>query len=198
MSEPGSGDGSEVAVITQVILSERQGRDHSWWDQIAAAYWLDSTVRLSWYEGDGAGFVAGSKKHAEHGTTAAHHMFAPAVRVQGNQIHVEVAALMWSTVTVDGTPGNVNSFVRLNYRVERREREWRILSLDPIYEYATLTPGIPGQITEDFRRDGGGSVLAGEDGHDRGFAGTIPAEQPADGFLWHGQRDVIQRGRALE
>lgn len=75
-------------------------------------------------------------------------MFAPVVRVQGNKAHVEVSALMWSTVTVDGAPGNVNSFVRLNYRVERRHGEWRILSLDPIYEYATLTPAIPGQIIE--------------------------------------------------
>ena len=56
MNEPESA--MDVALITQVVLAERQGRDRGWWDQMLAAYWPDSTVRLSWYTGDGAGFVA--------------------------------------------------------------------------------------------------------------------------------------------
>ncbi len=48
MSDASRGEGSDIAVITQVVLGERQGRDRGWWDQMAAAYWLDSTVRLSW------------------------------------------------------------------------------------------------------------------------------------------------------
>ncbi|MEZ0362351.1 hypothetical protein ACAG26_01415 [Mycobacterium sp. pUA109] len=51
----------DISVITRLVLRERQGHDRGWWDQMAAAYWPDSTVHLTWYRGDGPGFVAGSK-----------------------------------------------------------------------------------------------------------------------------------------
>ncbi|WP_168207598.1 nuclear transport factor 2 family protein [Microlunatus elymi] len=138
----------DVTRITQLVLRERQGRDRGWWDQMTDTYWPDSKVRLSWYDGDGPGFVAGSQKQTEHGDTAVHHMFAPVVNVRGSKAHVEVSASTWSTLEVHGSPVYVNAGIRLNYRVERRQGEWRILSLDPIYEYSTLTPALPGQAIE--------------------------------------------------
>ncbi|MGW5640638.1 hypothetical protein ACWEWQ_38800, partial [Streptomyces sp. NPDC003832] len=37
--------GADVALVTQVVLAERQGRDRGWWEQMADRYWPDSTVQ---------------------------------------------------------------------------------------------------------------------------------------------------------
>lgn len=135
----------DMSAVTQVVLHERQGRDRGWWDQMLKAYWPDSTVRLSWYDGDGPGFVAGSKVLKERGLTTLHSMYAPAVHVRSAKAHVEASTAVRAPLVVDGVRGDLVSYTRLNYRLERRGPEWRILSLDPIYEDTTLTPSIPGQ-----------------------------------------------------
>jgi hypothetical protein len=111
-------------------------------------YWPDSTVRLSWYSGDGAGFVAGSEAMAKRGSVALHHMFTPTVHVRGDRAYVEAPVALRIATEVDGVPGDLISYTRINYRLERRDGIWRILSLDAIYEYATLTPSVPGQVIE--------------------------------------------------
>lgn len=138
-------DGHDFSVITQVVLHERQGRDRGWWDQMEHAYWRDSTVRLSWYDGNGPGFVAGSKALRKQGMMTVHSMFAPVVHVRGNKAHVETSTAVRALLDVDGVRGDLVSYTRLNYRLERRNSEWRILSLDPIYENTTLTPAVPGE-----------------------------------------------------
>jgi SnoaL-like protein len=135
----------DVALVTQVVLAERQGRDRGWWTQMASLYWPDSRVRLSWYDGDGAGFVQGSAAMAARGSVALHHMYAPVVHVRGERAYVELSVAMRIQVEVDGVTGDLVSSTRLNYRLEQRAGEWRILRLDAIYEYVTLTPSVPGQ-----------------------------------------------------
>jgi len=141
-----SDSGSDIAVVTQVVLNERQGRDRGWWDLMAALYWPDATVKLSWYEGAAAGFVAGSAAMAERGSVALHHLFAPVVHVRGDRAYVEVSVAMRIQVEVDSVAAELISYTRLNYRLERRQGNWRILSLNAIYEYVTLTPLVPGQV----------------------------------------------------
>lgn len=135
----------DVSVVTQTVLLERQGRDRGWWDQMMSTYWPDSRVDLSWYHGDGPGFVYGSRKIYERGSRPQHRMYAPVVRIAGNKAHVEVAARSWSPQQINGKKVNLYADMRLNYRLEKRGDEWRILSLNPIYEHTELTSDISGE-----------------------------------------------------
>ena len=146
MNQPESA--TDIALITQVVLAERQGRDRGWWDQMRDAYWPDSTVRLSWYNGDGAGFVAGSQAMAGRGSVALHHAYAPVVHVRDARAHAEVSLAMRIRVEVDGVEADLVSNTRLNYRIERREGHWRIASVAAVYEYTTVDPAVPGQVIE--------------------------------------------------
>ncbi len=144
--QPGSGDlGSDLATITQVVLHERQGRDRGWWEQMGHAYWPDSRVRLSWFEGDGASFVAGSRAMVESGRTTVHGIFAPVVHIRGDRAHVETPSAIRGPFEVDGVKGMLVSYSRLNYRLERRGGIWKITHLDAIYEDISLTPVAPGE-----------------------------------------------------
>jgi len=138
-------DEAQASIVAQLVLRERQARDRGWWEQLAEAYWPDSRVRLSWYDGDGAGFVAGSRAMAASGLVTTHQMFAPVAHVQGDKAYVEAPSSIRSTVVVDGVCGELVAGSRLNYRLQRREGAWRILSLDPVYESTTLTACVPGE-----------------------------------------------------
>lgn len=135
----------DISAVTQIVLRERQARDRGWWDQMYSTYWPDSRVSLSWYDGDGPGFVAGSKAMYERGARPSHRMFAPVVDINGDKAHVEAATITWSTLEIDGMTANFHTSMRLNYRLVKRGSDWRILSMTPIYEYATMSPSVPGQ-----------------------------------------------------
>lgn len=135
----------DVSAVTQVVLRERQARDNGWWDRMLATYWPDSRVDVSWYHGDGPGFVHASRKLSAGGVVGKHRMFAPIVDIRGNKAHVEIGSRNWSQLKVDGKTVNLNANMRINYRLEKRDGEWKILSLQPIYEHSELTPDVPGE-----------------------------------------------------
>lgn len=135
---------SDAEQITQLILRERQGRDRGWWEQMGAAYWPDSRVSLSWYTGSGPGFVAGSQDMVGRGDPSVHRLSPPVVHVVGDRGYAEVPAGVEFRVAIDGVLVDLVSWTRLNYRVERRDGVWKILSLDAVYERDTITPVVPG------------------------------------------------------
>jgi hypothetical protein len=135
----------DASAVAQVVLRERQSSDRGWHDAMATAYWPDSTVHVTWYGGDGPGYVAASRERYRTNNRALHRTFAPVVRVTGDRAHTEMSTMNTSQVTVEGVQADLTSFMRLNYRLERRSGEWRILSLDVIYETSRLTPSVPGE-----------------------------------------------------
>jgi hypothetical protein len=135
----------DVSAVTQVVLRERQARDRAWWDRMMVAYWPDSRVELSWYHGDGPGFVYASRKQFETGDIGYHRLGASVVDIRGNRADVEVQSRNWTQLQVDGKTVNLYADMRLNYRLEKRHGEWRIVFLNPIYEHSELAPDVPGE-----------------------------------------------------
>jgi hypothetical protein len=135
---------SDITQITQLVLHERQGRDRGWWDQMRSCFADDSTVRLSWFRGSGAGFVAGSQEMAGRGDTAVHRLSPPVVHHQGDRALVELPAVIEMRTELDGTEVDLASAARLNYRVERRAGRWLVVSFDPVYERDSLAAAHPG------------------------------------------------------
>ncbi|WP_328604357.1 nuclear transport factor 2 family protein [Amycolatopsis sp. NBC_00345] len=135
---------SDITQITQLVLHERQGRDRGWWDQMRSCFTDDATVRLSWFRGSGAGFVAESEKMAARGDTAAHRLSPPVVHCHGDRALVELPAVIEMRTDLDGTQVDLASAARLCYRVERRDGRWLLASLDPVYERDSLAAAHPG------------------------------------------------------
>lgn len=136
--------GPDVVAITRLVLSERQARDRGWWSRMADAYWPDSQVDLSWYSGDGAGFVAASEAMSGRGDRSVHRLSPPVVDVVDDRGWAEVPAVIEVRTTVDGVLADLASYTRINYRCERRDDVWRVLSLDCVYERDTIAPVLPG------------------------------------------------------
>jgi hypothetical protein len=136
---------SDINEVTQLILHERQGRDRGWWQQMRDAFWPDSTVNLSWFTGSGPDFVARSEDMSGRGDRSVHRIAAPVVHVHGDRAYAEAATAVEFQIDLDGVRADLISYTRLNYRLERRNGTWGVLSLDAIYERDTLAPKVPGQ-----------------------------------------------------
>ncbi|MFE9687227.1 nuclear transport factor 2 family protein [Streptomyces sp. NPDC006285] len=134
----------DVIAVTQLVLHERQGRDREWWDAMHESYAPDSVVRLSWFRGSGPEFVAQSQRMAGRGDRAIHRLGPPIVDVHGERALVELPAVIEVTTELDDVETVLASCARLLYRAVKTAGEWRIVSLDPVYERDTLTPAVPG------------------------------------------------------
>lgn len=134
----------DVVALQQLVLRERQGRDRGWWEQMAETFHPESRVRVTWFEGTGAEFVAESAKLAAAGTrTPVHHMAAPVITVRDRRAIVEMAGSIHNRILTGGVLADLTSLVRLFYRAERAASGWRIRSLDCIYESDSIVPVLP-------------------------------------------------------
>ena len=140
-----------TTLITQLVLRERQSRDRAWWSQMAECFHEDSTVLVSWMNGSGAEFVAGSKAMTERGIRGVHRLAPPVVYVNGDRGVVEVPGVIEVRGDLGGVQGDHLASVRFLYRVQRDDGEtWLIRALTCIYEQDSMTPAVPGtEITVD-------------------------------------------------
>lgn len=135
----------DITRISQTILRERQGHDRGWWDQMRSCFAADATVRLSWFRGSGADFVAASETMVARGESSVHRLSPPVVDHHDDRAFVEIPAVIEVRSEVDGVETDLASAARLCYRLRRHEGHWLIQSLDPVYERDTLIPSHPSQ-----------------------------------------------------
>lgn len=136
---------SDISEITQLVLHERQGRDRGWWEQMLACFHPDSIVTVSWFRGDAAEFVAGSRATFQRGIRPTHRLSPPTVHLNGgSRALVELPAAIEVRDVFEGVDADLASYTRLLYRVERIDTDWKIKALTCIYERDTLVAVVPG------------------------------------------------------
>lgn len=125
--------------VREVVEFERYCRDYELWDHMESLFLTDSRVRISWFDGTGQEFTEQSK----HMAGATHKIHNTIVKVKQARAVAEMIAQIQSRQEVDGVWLDLISDVRLLYRLEKRKEEWKILSIDCIYEKDALVPVIP-------------------------------------------------------
>lgn len=135
---------NDVTAVAQLVLHERRARDRGWWDLMRECLAPDAAIRLSWFRGRGAAFIAASQEMAARGDAATHVLSPATVDVVGDRAVVEIGAAIHLRGDLHGVEVDLTSHARLLYRAERRGGRWLITSLDPVYEYDSLAPSSPG------------------------------------------------------
>jgi hypothetical protein len=138
-------DSADISAITQLILRERESRDLGRWEQMRGCFWPDSLVRVSWFRGNGADFVAGSIDMARRKVFAKHRLAPILVKLAGNRAIASLTAIIDLPVTLKGVEFTLSTYSRFLYRAERREGRWGISGFDAIYMRDELSPAMPGQ-----------------------------------------------------
>jgi len=138
-------DAADVTAVSQLILRERESRDLGRWERMRECFWPESLVRVSWYSGNGAGFVDGSIEMARRGILAKHRLGPPLVNLNGNRAVASFAGIIDLPAKLKGLEFTLSSHARFLYRAEKRDGTWRLTGFDAIYMRDELTPSFPGQ-----------------------------------------------------
>ncbi len=68
----------------------------------------------------------------------------PVIHRNGNKAYAEVPQTTMRWVVTKGEHAILTCYMRLIYKVEKRENEWKILDFSSIYESDELNPAVPG------------------------------------------------------
>ncbi len=139
-------ESADVSAITQLILRERESRDLGHWERMKECFWPDSLVRVSWFRGSGANFVAGSIEMARRGVPAKHRLAPIHISLSSHRAIASLTAIIDLPVRLKGIDATLSTHSRFLYRAEKREHRWGIIGFDAVYMRDELTPAIPGQV----------------------------------------------------
>lgn len=135
---------ADSEAVTQLVLRERQTRDRGWYDEMAACFTADATITMSWFIGLASDFVASTRARTTDGVWGRHRLAPPTVRVRGDRAWAELPLAIEFSVDVAGSPADLISYCRSQYRAERTAQGWRIAGITSVYERDTLTASVPG------------------------------------------------------
>lgn len=135
---------SDVEVVSQLILHERQGRDRLRWEQMREQYWPDAWVHLSWYDGPAFEHIDQSAAMNSGGSVSSHRLSPPVIHIAGDRAIAELPTVIEAPINVDGVSAVLMSSLRLQYRASRRDGQWRLSLLDTVYERDRLEVNDPG------------------------------------------------------
>ncbi|MDF2114153.1 nuclear transport factor 2 family protein [Roseiarcaceae bacterium H3SJ34-1] len=146
-------DSLEKLRIADLVQRERAARDAGQWEAMAACWHPASSVDVSWYNGDGAGFVAASRRNASSGRVSVHQLAPTVVDVVEARAVAETPCQLVSFIPVEGIDMCMTGVVRLLWRAEQLDGRWLIAGLRMIYIRDYLMPCDPGNVPAIDRKE---------------------------------------------
>lgn len=137
--------------ICDLIVRERQCRVTQRIDELEQCYHPDATVTTSWTAKDVpvSQYLHGGKAPVHDPEFPIISRLAPlVVHRNGNRAYVEAPQTTIRWVRVNGVKAVLTYYIRLIYRVEKRDGVWKITDNRGIYEGDQLAPEIPGTAME--------------------------------------------------
>lgn len=130
---PANDDLLDKLRVADLVQRERAARDAGLWDQMAACWRPQATVDVSWFSGDGASFIAASRRNAATGRVSVHQLAPTVAVIAGRRATAETPCELISFVPVDGVDMCLTGVVRLLWRAEQLDGHWLIAGLRMIY-----------------------------------------------------------------
>lgn len=134
--------------LAALAKHERFARDTGDWAALEAAYWPDSLVRVTWFEGTAAEFTAVSRERKTKGGGGMHHIDPVRVVADAGRALIESRGQILIRPRVHDVECDVTSWCRFFSRAEQRGGEWRLCTFDAIYVKDRLDPVLPGTPVE--------------------------------------------------
>ncbi|PXX46383.1 SnoaL-like protein [Hungatella effluvii] len=131
--------------VKEIVEYERFCRDQHLWEQMYDCYANDSSVNVSWYHGSGHGFVKASSKMD---VSAPHKLHNTMVWLYENKAIAITMASIQIRKQIENHTMDLTSYVRLLYKIKKAGGDWKIQSMDCIYEKDSLVPAIPEFLSE--------------------------------------------------
>lgn len=135
--------------VEKLVVEERESRVRRLHDELLDCYWPDATVTTSWISGSAVDYInAGHGRKTRPEASANERIInlscAPIVHLNKSRAYVELPVEANHWITVNGEAAVWTSYMKLIYRCEKRNGEWRISDLTSIFNNDKLAPVVPG------------------------------------------------------
>ena len=155
--------------IKNLLVRERYYRDSQQWEKLRSCYHSDTSktnIKITWsdiafinsghcitdlpcrYHGDVDGFVAGSQKMARRSASSSHTVCPVEVHLNGDRAVSESTGTILARFVHEGTALDCASYGRFISCLERVGTEWKICTLEVIYDKDSLLPVTPDDATK--------------------------------------------------
>lgn len=131
--------------INNLIVAERIYRASHRNEELAKCYADDAQIHTSWQSGGVNSFIGKGSEEVVAELPMVNRCGGALIYQNGNKSFVEYPTTTTRGVYVNDVEAILTSYMRLLYRVEKRNGEWKITSMTSINESDELAPAIPGQ-----------------------------------------------------
>jgi hypothetical protein len=129
--------------IRDLIESSFIWRDSAQWDRFAACWHPEGRMIATWFQAPAAEFIARSRKAWEAGMTALHATFGTSIDLAGDRAIAMTKTSIMQRAEVHNCPVDVICYGRFRDALERRDKAWKFLLRQPIYEFDHMIPVMP-------------------------------------------------------
>lgn len=136
---------TDYEAINNLIVAERLYRVSHRDEELAKCYAADAQIHTSWQSGGVNTFVGQTSAETVEELPIVNRCGGALIYQNGDKAFVEYPTTTTRGVYVNGAEAVLTSYMRLLYRVEKRNGEWKITSMTSINESDELAPIIPGQ-----------------------------------------------------
>ncbi len=136
---------TDYAAINNLIVAERMYRVSHRNEELANCYAEDAQIHTSWQSGGVNTFVGQTSTETVEELPIVNRCGGALIYQSGDKAFVEYPTTTIRGAYVNGVEAVLTSYMRLLYRVEKRNDEWKITSMTSINESDQLAPAIPGQ-----------------------------------------------------
>lgn len=130
--------------VNNLIVSERIYRVSHRDKELAECYAEDATIRTSWQSGGVNSFVGQHPSETQEENFNVNRCGGALIHFNGDRAFVEYPTTTIRSVKVNGVDAVLTSYMRLLYRVEKRNGNWKIVDMISLNEADQLQPVIPG------------------------------------------------------
>ncbi len=136
---------TDYVAINNLIVAERMYRVSHRNEELANCYAGDAQIHTSWQSGGVNTFVGQTSSEMVEELPIVNRCGGALIYQNGDKAFVEYPTTTIRGVYVNDVEAVLTSYMRLLYRVEKRNGDWKITSMTSINESDELAPAIPGQ-----------------------------------------------------
>lgn len=136
---------TDYEAINKLIVAERIYRASHRNEELAKCYADDAKINTSWQSGGVNSFIGKGSEETVAELPMVNRCSGALIYQNGDKSFVEYPTTTTRGVYVNDVEAILTSYMRLLYRVEKRNGEWKITAMTSINESDSLTPAIPGQ-----------------------------------------------------
>ena len=132
--------------IRSVIETWAVARDAGAWDELRSTWHADGRMKTTWFRGAATEFVDASRAGFDAGVLVHHFLGGSLIHVSGRRAIAQTKMSIAQRAVLGAVEVDVTCVGRFYDFFEERDREWRIVLREPVYEKDRLDPVVPGEI----------------------------------------------------